>query len=590
MPRMLRRGDSAGLPPEVTIPPSGVGEPRVAHASSQLKAMLWKNVLLKRRALKTTLAEFLSPPAFLGILVLGYTLSSVTYIDAKQYANSTLDIATITGTFSSDSDSNVDLMGARGSITSVINGPLPVPSIDIFLAVGLAAREFLGEENLKQLNEFDTYLQLFGNILTPGTLHLSPNTAAVRDFVNASRRRHALLDRIDMVVHNSEDDAIEAIQERQVYERTWGLLAFEELSPMGVDFSIRLNYSTVPNTNWLVRWIARGLDTKYQRYLTSGFLTLQSLVDEHAFELAADAGAAASFTPPTAYSVLTPMPTDKYSQNLFYAAVSYMLSLVLVMSQLYPVALLTKSVVVEKELRLKQTMRIMGLKDRVLYASWWLSALVQFAFICLASAVVTKMFVVNTALWILLVYIGCFCLGAISFAFLLSVFFSNAILSAVVGPIAFFAALLPRYLFFGTNRFEKVDQKIYASLLLPTAFAFGADILAEYELAEIGVTTDNWGDSDYSFLTSMQMMVFDCLLYSVLGLSLERVPPRTSPASPPHLGGISPASRLDLGRCSASTSSACSPRATASVSRSSSSPCPRGGPAPRPCARRRAPR
>ena len=119
MPRMLRRGDRAGLPAEVTIPPSGVGEPRVAHASSQHKAMLWKNVLLKRRALKTTLAEFLSPPAFLGILVLGYTLSSVTYIDAKQYANSTLDIATITGTFSSDSDSNVDLMGARGSITNV---------------------------------------------------------------------------------------------------------------------------------------------------------------------------------------------------------------------------------------------------------------------------------------------------------------------------------------------------------------------------------------------------------------------------------------------------------------------------------------
>ena len=61
------------------------------------------------------------------------------------------------------------------------------------------------------------------------------------------------------------------------------------------------------------------------------------------------------------------MPTAAFSQNLFYVAVSYMLSLVLTMCQLFPVSLLTKAVVVEKELRLKQTMRIMGLRDAVLY-------------------------------------------------------------------------------------------------------------------------------------------------------------------------------------------------------------------------------
>ena len=144
---------------------------------------------------------------------------------------------------------------------------------------------------------------------------------------------------------------------------------------MAVNYSIRLNYSTVPNTNWLIRWIARGLDTSYQRYVTSGFLSLQALVDEHCFALASDEDSAVPYAPPSTYATLAPMPTDKYGQNLFYAAVSYMLSLVLTMSQLFPVALLTKQVVLEKELRLKQTMRIMGLKDRVLDGSCWLSAL-----------------------------------------------------------------------------------------------------------------------------------------------------------------------------------------------------------------------
>ena len=45
----------------------------------------------------------------------------------------------------------------------------------------------------------------------------------------------------------------------------------------------------------------------------------------------------------------------------------------------------------------------------------------------------------------------------------------QAVLSAVVGPIVFFGSLLPRYLFFSTNRYERVNSKIFASLLLLNA-------------------------------------------------------------------------------------------------------------------------
>ena len=136
--------------------------------------------------------------------------------------------------------------------------------------------------------------------------------------------------------------------------------------------------------------LRRSLIHRYQRYVTSGFLTLQALVDEYGFELASREGAAIPYAPPTSYAFAAPMPTAAYTQNLFYVAVSFMLSLVLTMCMLYPVALLTKAIVVEKELRLKQTMRIMGLRDGVLYASWWLTAFAQFALIALISTLVIK--------------------------------------------------------------------------------------------------------------------------------------------------------------------------------------------------------
>lgn len=78
--------------------------------------------------------------------------------------------------------------------------------------------------------------------------------------------------------------------------------------------------------------------------------------------------------------------------------------------------------------------------------------------------------------------------------------------------------LLPR-------SYERVNAKIASSLLLPTAFAFGADILADFELSEIGVSPSNWAQDDFSFLTSLGMMAFDTLLYTTLGLYLERVLP-----------------------------------------------------------------
>ena len=141
-------------------------------------------------------------------------------------------------------------------------------------------------------------------------------------------------------------------------------------------------------------------------------------------------------------------------------------------------------------------------------------------------------------------------------------------------PIAFFAAVLPKYIFFGTDRFEKTQEKVATSLplpllglglglrarartggrvkvanpnlspdpepspspspnpiqvatslLLPSAFAFGADILADYEYAQVGVTSANLYEGEFSFAGVMSMMLFDSLLYLLLFLYLDRVLP-----------------------------------------------------------------
>jgi ABC transporter len=59
-----------------------------------------------------------------------------------------------------------------------------------------------------------------------------------------------------------------------------------------------------------------------------------------------------------------------------------------------------------------------------------------------------------------------------------------------------------------------------------TAFAFGADIVADYEYAQQGVQNWNRSEGDYSFDTCLTMLFLDTILYIFLAWYLDQVVPR----------------------------------------------------------------
>jgi hypothetical protein len=124
-----------------------------------------------------------------------------------------------------------------------------------------------------------------------------------------------------------------------------------------------------------------------------------------------------------------------------------------------------------------------------------------------------------------------FSMAGMSFCFFVASFFSKAKLAAVVGPVALFASLLPRFIFFGTNRYEAITQKYFASLLPGTAFAFGADIVGDYEYGEQTVGDNLWA-GDYSFGSSIFFLAFDAVFYLVLAWYTENVIPGEYGAAP----------------------------------------------------------
>ena len=105
----------------------------------------------------------------------------------------------------------------------------------------------------------------------------------------------------------------------------------------------------------------------------------------------------------------------------------------------------------------------------------------------------------------------------------MSVFFSNSKLAAIVGPVALFLTILPKYIFFSTNANEAVAAKYAASILPPTAFTFGADILAKFEYAKVGVQWGNIYEGDFSFASVLEMLFVDIFFYGFWAWYLDQV-------------------------------------------------------------------
>eukprot|EP01041_Mallomonas_annulata_P006632 gene6631-13438_t len=392
-----------------------------------------------------------------------------------------------------------------GTLERILGGPMVIPSFDQFINFVKVVSSLSRGLSDNVIVTSTALGRQYANLYRQGVLHFAPNNYAVNNLIDHLNRTTTTFHTLKTRLHDSEESAIKFILDNPS-ERTFALIVIESATPNNVDYTIRMNYTTLPNTNQVTNNYALGLQVIYQRYTTSGFLTLQNTIDEWAFQYTNTSSASTRSqgcnAPPV---VMTPFPTGQYNLNAFYSRVGFLLGLAMTMATLYPMSRLVKSIVEEKELRLREIMKIMGLKDWVHHMAWFITSFVLFFWIALSSTYITS--------------------TKVTLSFLVAVFFNNSKIAAIVGPVVLFVSLLPRFVFIATNDFEDEAGKFAASLLSPTAFSFGADIIAQYENAGIGVQFSNLSEGTYNFGSCIQFMLLDVFLYGFLAWYLEQVLP-----------------------------------------------------------------
>ncbi|KAG7255900.1 hypothetical protein CRUP_020940 [Coryphaenoides rupestris] len=199
---------------------------------------------------------------------------------------------------------------------------------------------------------------------------------------------------------------------------------------------------------------------------------------------------------------------------------------------MFSVAVVVKDVVWEKEARLKETLRIMGLQTSLHWLTWALSSMLPLALsaVLLASILKYGSVLHYSDPTLIFVFLLVFCCATITQCFLISVFFSKANLAAACGGLLYFVLYLPYVLCYAWRDNIGFGVQVAVSLLSCVAFGYGCESLSSYEEQGVGVQWYNMADSpaegdSYSFLVSILMMLLDTLVYWTLTCYIEIVFP-----------------------------------------------------------------
>ncbi|XP_076337701.1 ATP binding cassette subfamily A member 3 isoform X2 [Tachypleus tridentatus] len=230
-------------------------------------------------------------------------------------------------------------------------------------------------------------------------------------------------------------------------------------------------------------------------------------------------------------------PYPPYDNDPFLLALQFFFPMILIFSFIYPALNIVKNIVIEKEKRLKESMKMMGLKTWLHWSAWYIKYL-----ICLlVSITIITIFItvkVSNGLrvfdksnpFIIFLLLFVYILTTISFCFLISTLFSKASSAAAGAGMVFFLAFIPY--FFIQPRYSDMSlmEKLASCLLSNTALAMGSMQLAMWEGTGAGAQWNNISspsspDDTLSLWLIFVMLIFDGILYLILTLYIEIVHP-----------------------------------------------------------------
>ncbi|KAJ6635436.1 Phospholipid-transporting ATPase ABCA3 [Pseudolycoriella hygida] len=263
-------------------------------------------------------------------------------------------------------------------------------------------------------------------------------------------------------------------------------------------------------------------------YIPQGFIALQNLLERQIIN---------EVTPGDIPDVVIQrFPYPPYVEDIIGFVLEFAFPFLFLIAFLYNCINNIKYITIEKELQLKESMKIMGLPSYMHWLAWFSKCML---FQVIIISVLTGMFKIQLAKglaifthsnwFIVWLFFLLYAMSAVTYSFMFSTFFSKANIASIVGAIMWFVLLIP-YNLIGQNNNAGLGAQLASSLLCNSGMGFGFQVMSKYETAGVGVQWENLfspvsPDSDLTLGAIMLVLLIASVIQMVIALYVEKIKP-----------------------------------------------------------------
>ena len=265
-------------------------------------------------------------------------------------------------------------------------------------------------------------------------------------------------------------------------------------------------------------------------YAAEGFLYFQYLIN-NAFSM--EKNSESSIGP----IEMKRFPYPEYTVDNLMLGLKNDLAFTVLITTLYLSSGTAKTLVIEKETRLKEYMLMMGLNRNTLWLATWLFAFMKFIVTALFYTIALFYpFVANGAVfltsnWVcFFLFLLSYGIALISIGFFMGAIFSTSTSASVATGGLTFLMYIPSDFLKLNGSSTTYGAKLLCSLLPPVSLSLGLETIASWEIAGEGLQFSNFftpvtTTNPTNVGTQMIMLLVDSLLYYLLGLYIDTISP-----------------------------------------------------------------
>ncbi|XP_070191604.1 LOW QUALITY PROTEIN: phospholipid-transporting ATPase ABCA3-like [Littorina saxatilis] len=231
------------------------------------------------------------------------------------------------------------------------------------------------------------------------------------------------------------------------------------------------------------------------------------------------------------------MPYPPYVEDGMATLLMEIMPAFIMLSFILPVIQYTKGIVHEKERKLKESMKLMGLLPSAHWAAWFFTCMI---FMVITMAIYTVFLGVsfsdngpaigNSDITLFFVFMLVYAVAIVTYCFMMSSVIQKANIAAVVGGLVYFGLYIP-YIFLNQHyETTTYSEKMAVGLLFNSAMALGMKVIGLYvgtgegiswsKIAEPAISDDN-----FSFQDVLIMLLVDSAIHLTVTWYLDNVWP-----------------------------------------------------------------